>query len=596
MSLRVDVGAAAEEQVQQAGTASSVGEAADTLDTAALIAVLDQLRREDETAVEAEAAAAAQDAVFSGPAFEVAAGEAGAQLDASSGTAAPAATAGGTAEKSGWLPRGFWPRALGTGAIVGLAVATDDDDDDNSNPADNRAPTITSNGAGTNANISLPENSTAVTTVAATDADGDRITYRISGGADASKFAIDASTGVLSFVSAPDYENPTDTGRDNVYNVIVTASDGRLSDTQAIAVTITNVNEEGNDPPVITSNGGAATAAINVAENSTAVTIVTAVDVDPDTTLTYSISGGADASKFTINSSSGVLRFVNAPDFEAPTDADANNKYIVIVSVSDGTATDTQTITVTVTDVFEPNNQAPVITSNGGEGTATVTVDENTTAVTQVTATDPNTADALSYSITGGADAAKFSINASTGELRFVNAPDFESPQDQDEDNRYEVTVTVSDGELTDSQTLTVVVDDVDEDNEAPVITSDGGGATAALTRTEGTETVTTVTADDPEDDTLDFSILGGADADLFSIDDVTGVLRFLEAPSFDDPQDDDGDNIYEVIVGVSDGSRNDSQTITITITETESEAAAAALAAPLDVAPLFNDPALTAL
>ena len=53
--------------------------------------------------------------------------------------------------------------------------------------------------------------------------------------------------------------------------------------------------------PVITSNGGGASAAVNVAENSTAVTTVTATDADlPGQTLTYTITGGADAATFSI--------------------------------------------------------------------------------------------------------------------------------------------------------------------------------------------------------------------------------------------------------------------------------------------------------
>ena len=121
-------------------------------------------------------------------------------------------------------------------------------------------------------------------------------------------------------------------------------------------VTVTDVNEFS---PVITSNGGGPTAAINAAENQTAVTTVTATDADGTATISYSVSGGADAAKFQINASTGVLTFVTAPDYEIPTDADTNNDYVVIVQASDGTNTDTQTITVTVTDVGE-----------GGGGTA----------------------------------------------------------------------------------------------------------------------------------------------------------------------------------------------------------------------------------
>ena len=94
--------------------------------------------------------------------------------------------------------------------------------------------------------------------------------------------------------------------------------------------------------PVITSNGGGATATVNAAENQTAVTTVTATDPDLDT-LTYSISGGADAAKFAIDSNSGELTFIAAPDFETPTDVGGDNIYDVTVEVDDGNGgTDTQ--------------------------------------------------------------------------------------------------------------------------------------------------------------------------------------------------------------------------------------------------------------
>ena len=66
-----------------------------------------------------------------------------------------------------------------------------------------------------------------------------------------------------------------------------------------------------------------------------AVTTVTATDGDFDA-LTYAIIGGADAARFQINASTGALSFIAAPDFEAPTDADHNNSYIVQVRASDG--------------------------------------------------------------------------------------------------------------------------------------------------------------------------------------------------------------------------------------------------------------------
>ena len=121
---------------------------------------------------------------------------------------------------------------------------------------------------------------------------------------------------------------------------------------------MTNVNEV----PVITSNGGGATAAINAAENQTAVTTVTATDADlPAQTVRFSITGGADEARFSITSG-GVLTFVAAPDFENPTDVGDDNVYDVQVTATDnGNLTDVQMIAVTVTDIA-PVNQAPVIT------------------------------------------------------------------------------------------------------------------------------------------------------------------------------------------------------------------------------------------
>ena len=297
-------------------------------------------------------------------------------------------------------------------------------------------------------------------------------------------------------------------------------------------------------------------------ENTTAVTTVAATDVDASATQTFSISGGADQALFSIDSSTGALAFVSAPNFEAPADAGANNVYDVQVQVSDGSLTDTQDIAVTVADV----NEAPVITSDGGGDAAALTVDENTTAVTTVTATDVDASATQTFSISGGADQALFSIDSSTGALAFVSAPNFEAPADAGADNVYDVQVQVSDGSLTDTQDIAVTVTDA---NDAPVITSDGGGDAAALNVAENTTAVTTVTASDEDlGATQTFSISGGADQALFSIDASTGALAFVSAPNFEAPADAGANNVYDVQVQVSDGSLTDTQDIAVTVAD----------------------------
>ena len=330
----------------------------------------------------------------------------------------------------------------------------------------NFAPVITSNGAGILAAVAIAENSVAVAQVTATDANnivGDPlnpqvITYSINGGADWFQFTINPLTGALSFVNAPDFENPTQTGLiPNLYEVIVEASDGITSDTQTISVTVNDVFEPPiNLPPTITSNGAGATATTTTAENSTTVTTVTAIDPEGGA-ITYTIAGGTDAAKFSINATTGVVVFTAAPNFEAPTDGGGDNVYDVIVSASDGVNIDTQALAVVVTNV----NEAPVITSNGGGVSAAISVAENTTAVTTVTATDVDAGTTLTYSLSG-VDSAKFVINPA-GALSFVTGPNFESATDVGGDNVYNVTVTVSDGALTDTQDIAVTVGNVNE-------------------------------------------------------------------------------------------------------------------------------------
>ena len=422
----------------------------------------------------------------------------------------------------------------------------------------NEAPTITSNGGGATAALSISENGTAVTTVTSSDVDaGTTFTYSIAGGADAAKFSINSSTGVLTFISAPNFESPTDVGGNNVYDVQVRTSDGALTAVQDIAITVTNVNEA----PTITSNGGGATASVNAAENQTAVTTVVGSDPDAGATLTYSIVGGADQAKFAINSSTGVLTFVSAQNFESPTDVGANNVYDVQVRVSDGTLTTTQSIAVTMTNV----NEAPTISSNGGGASASISMTENLTAVTTVTGNDVDAGTTLTYSISGGADQSKFTINASTGALTFISAPNFESPTDVGANNVYDVQVQTSDGSLTAVQNIAVTITNI---NDAPTITSNGGGATASINAAENQTSVTTVVgADQDAGATLTYSISGGADAAKFSINSSTGVLTFISAPNFEAPTDSGLDNIYNVQVRTSDGTLTAVQDLAVTVT-----------------------------
>ena len=410
--------------------------------------------------------------------------------------------------------------------------------------------TITSDGGGDSAAIATDENQLAVTQVTA---EGDGVIYSIVGGDDADKFLIDADTGELSFLMIPDHEAPADAGGDNIYEVQVQAANAGFSDVQMISVAVGSVNER----PVITSNGGGTSAPITLAENGTAVTIVAATDIDGDA-ITYAISGGNDAGLFAIDPVTGVLTFVASPDFEAPADLGEDNFYTLTVTASDGTLSAFQSIEIVVTNV----NEAVAITSLGGGDVASVTAAENQTAVAIVAAADLD-GDMVTYSIAAGADAGRFSIDPVSGALSFVTAPNAEAPEDADGDGRYEVVVAASDGSLTDTQAIAVQISNVDE---APSITSDGGGATASVTVNENSSLVTTIIAADPEGASLTYAITGGADAARFIIDPNSGVLSFASSPNFESATDSDGDNIYHLVISASDGSFNDTQQIAVAV------------------------------
>ena len=147
--------------------------------------------------------------------------------------------------------------------------------------------------------------------------------------------------------------------------------------------------------PVITSDGGGATASLNVAENTTAVTTVSAIDPESDP-ITYSISGGTDSALFNIDANSGALSFIATPDYEVPGDVGANNVYEVEVTAADGNGgTDAQLISVTATDIS--GNESLVATGDA------VSTDENTAVNIDVLAndTDPE-GDTLTTSVITG--------------------------------------------------------------------------------------------------------------------------------------------------------------------------------------------------
>ena len=421
----------------------------------------------------------------------------------------------------------------------------------------NNPPAIVSNGGGPSAALSVAENALGpITTVQATDPDiGQTLTYRILGGADGARFAINGVTGVLTLVATVDFENPTDAGNDNVYEVLVGADDGAGGiDQQLLLVSITDV-ADGSAPVFV--GGPSATATAD--ENGTAAATVVATDLDNDP-ISYSIIGGIDGGLFSINSVTGVLTFNTAPNYEAPSDANQDNVYQIVISASDGVNSAFQTLAVSVANL---NDNAPLVTSYAGAGLVMISLDENVSAAATITGSDAD-GSTLTYQIDGGDDAARFVIDPNTGQLSFAVNPDYEVPLDANGDNIYNVSVSVSDGVASASQAFGITVRNVND--AAPIIVSNGGGATAAVTVLENSTLVTTVSASDADSPAVTYRIAGGADAAFFSINQTTGQLSFVAAPDFERPLDAGANNIYDVIVAASDGTFEDTQAIAVTI------------------------------
>ena len=307
----------------------------------------------------------------------------------------------------------------------------------------------------TSSPLTVPENQTAVATIEGEDRDGNEFTWTISGGADADQFNLTAG-GVLTFATAPDFEDPADTDKDNRYLVEVQAEDTALnSSRRTFTVRIVDVDEG----EVLTDNATLSGLSLSAGTLKPVFysgdTSYTALVANANSTITVTPTRrDADAS----------LVFQQASDEELA-DADANtsghqvdlnpgpNTIKVRVTAEDGVTTETYTITVA-------RNRIPRITI-----TSPVSIAENKTEVATLTATDADRHEKY-WSTNGGADQSQFSLTEK-GVLTFVTPPDYESPADADKNNDYEVVVRVADVLDASELTLTVTVTNVNDGDAA---------------------------------------------------------------------------------------------------------------------------------
>jgi hypothetical protein len=338
---------------------------------------------------------------------------------------------------------------------------------------DEVAPNITSSATAT----AINENSGAgqvVYTATSTDT-GDTATgltnYSLKTGSDAG-LSISASTGAVTLATNPNFETKSS------YSFTVIASDVAANASEkAVTLAIGNLDEVA---PSITS--GAAATAIN--ENSGAgqiVYMVTSTDTGDIATgsTSYSLKAGSDAG-LSISASTGAVTLAANPNYEAK----SSYSFTVVATDAANNATE-KAVTLAISNV----NDVPVI----GSG-ASAAVLENaaiSTVVYTATASDEDTSDTLSYSLSG-TDAGLFDIVASTGVVTLKASADFETKAS------YSINVLATDrAGLSASKAVTVAVTNVDE----PVTTitttrsSDGTQVTKAVTTNPDGSSVTEVVA-----------------------------------------------------------------------------------------------------
>jgi VCBS repeat-containing protein len=254
-------------------------------------------------------------------------------------------------------------------------------------PSTDTTPTPTNNAPSftVDSTQSIDENATEVVTVTASDADGDSVSFSLTGGSDLNAFTL-SGTAVLAFTSAPDFEQPNDADTNNVYEVEITASDGQDSTRRLFQIQVNDVAEVTNAAPTAFNNAnrvvedGTATISGNVISDNDGA----GVDTDPDGdgltltelsggdnygTLSYTSSGSYS---YTLNNSLDAVQALNGGETLTETyeyrvsDGElSSNVATLIITIEGRDESDDITLGFyqpSTTSVLVSNEFSPVIT------------------------------------------------------------------------------------------------------------------------------------------------------------------------------------------------------------------------------------------
>ena len=242
------------------------------------------------------------------------------------------------------------------------------------------------------------------------------------------------------------------------YTLTVRARDrGSPSRTDRTTVRIT-IGDENDNAPVFQRSQYTLSIREDASVPSDHLTLV-ATDADkpgtPNSAITYSIVSGNTGGVFSLSGTSGVL------SLQAPLDFETVQSYSLVVAATDGGSPRMNSTAMILVTVLNLNDEPPVLSGNQeidlSESTATGVVVATFTVTQEM-------GDVLEFELSGDQHEV-FSIN-SNGMVALVQSLDYEVIQ------QYVLTVTVSDGQMSDSSTLTVNV--LDENDNAPVFITFG--------------------------------------------------------------------------------------------------------------------------
>lgn len=320
------------------------------------------------------------------------------------------------------------------------------------------------------------------------DDSGDNLSYSLSGTNNAD-FAISSSSGLITASKSLDYETVPS------YSLTISVSDSTVTVTTSLTITVNNKN----DGPAFTD--APYSAVVNEDDAGAAVYTVSATDEDTADSLSFYLTG-SDSADFVLDSSTGAVTLARALDYET-----ISSYFLSIIALDGNGGSATTNLNVTVNDL----NDSPTFVTTSHSASIAENLQTGTNVI-QVKASDEDSGDSLTYSLSG-TNSGHFTISSSTGLVTTAQ------PLDQETVGSYTLNVTVTDGTASVTEALSITVIDT---NDAPLFTD--APYAASVDENSTSIAVYKVSATDEDGDAMTFTLTGTGSVD-FSLNPTTGVV-----------------------------------------------------------------------